>query len=36
MSDKHELKTEVKAATYSGLKVWEEADKIFVQIIVDV
>jgi len=33
---KHELKTEVKAATYSGLKVWDENKKHYVQIIVDV
>ena len=33
---KHELRTEVKAATYSGLKVWEENNNKFVQIIVDV
>ena len=34
--NKHELRTEVKAATYSGLKVWEENNNKFVQIIVDV
>jgi SHS2 domain-containing protein len=34
--DKHEIKTEVKAATYSGLKVWEENNNKYVQIIVDV
>ncbi len=35
-STKHELRTEVKAATYSGLKVWEENNQKYVQIIVDV
>jgi SHS2 domain-containing protein len=35
-SDKHELRTEPKAATYSGLKVWEENSKHHVTIIIDV
>lgn len=33
---KHEMKTEVKAATYSGLKVGKEKELFFAQCIVDV
>ncbi|MCK4327794.1 MAG: archease [Candidatus Diapherotrites archaeon] len=33
---KHGVKIEVKAATYSGLKTWEEKGKKFVQCVVDV
>lgn len=34
--EKHEAKTEVKAATYSGMKVYEEGGKWIAQCIVDV
>ena len=33
---KHNIKTEVKAATYSGLKYWTKEGKHFIQCIVDV
>lgn len=33
---KHEMKTEVKAATYSGLRIGKEREKFFVQCVVDV
>ena len=35
-TERHEIRTEPKAATYSGLKVWEENNKTCVQIIIDV
>lgn len=34
--EKHGVKLEVKAATYSGLKTWEEDGKKFVQCVLDV
>ncbi|MFC2174921.1 archease [archaeon] len=34
--EKHGVKIEVKAATYSGLKTWEENGKKFVQCVLDV
>ena len=34
--EKHRVKIEVKAATYSGLKVWEKDGKKFVQCVLDV
>ena len=34
--EKHKLKTEVKGATYSGLKVAEENGKFIAQCVVDV
>jgi len=34
--EKHSVKIEVKAATYSGLKAWEEHGEKFVQCILDV
>ena len=35
-SEKHEIKTEVKAATYSGLKYEEKEGKHYIQFVVDV
>jgi len=34
--DRHEILTEVKAATYSGLKIYREDDQYVVQCVVDV
>jgi SHS2 domain-containing protein len=36
LSEKHELKTEIKAATYSQLKVFEKNKRFIAQCIVDV
>lgn len=33
---KHQIKTEVKAATYSGLKVWKQKAKYNVQCVLDI
>ena len=34
--DRHELGTEVKAATYSGLRLTEEPDRITIQCLLDI
>jgi len=34
--ERHELKTEVKAITYHKLKVWEEKNKLFARVLVDI
>jgi len=35
-TEKHEVKTEVKAATYSGLKCWTDSGKHHVQCVLDI